>query len=103
MPGQPVINQKHVRLRQDNGTEVTATYLQAEDTPGTRTRGLTIRVRMQAEVLSSTATVTPTIQFRLDVGDGMGYGAWNLVTATSGIRIFVSGNYSDHDATTAQL
>jgi hypothetical protein len=92
-------NQKSFRGRNDDGTEVTATYIAALNTNWSQAQDANFRLRYAIAITSGGTTWNnlTTIKFQYNKNSA----GWNDITsASSNVRLFTSANVTDETATT---
>jgi hypothetical protein len=99
MGSTPNITQASFRGREDDGSEITATWKANANTNWSQATGATFRVRF---LITSTGTagdtVSPQLQYNHDAG------GWNNVTgASSKVKGVNSANITNQEATTQQV
>ena len=96
----PIYDQDSVRLRHDDGTEVTANWLVPVNTNAKARAGWTCRSRYLIQETAGKATENFTPELRYSYNGG----AYALLTTSSSyIKLIASGTVSDGTATTQQL
>ena len=99
-PGQSLLDQKHFRFYQDDAGLNAATALAAEDTDITAAVNDTVRLRI--ETANTGAAVKNNLARKLQVSmDGGAYA--DISTSNGRIRLQLSSQFADGDATTARL
>lgn len=95
----PVTVQSDFRLRNDDGSQTTATWVANQNTNASLLSNKNYRVRFNIRETNNRAF---TLDAQLEYNKG-GAG-WNAVNASSSnVRTFASANFADGDATTEQL
>jgi hypothetical protein len=98
------LTQSNWRWRNDDGTQITATWIAAENTTPTITSGEnTLRLRIEVyNTLSDTTYLEDTLQYATSTS-----GPWTNITSTAGSNAFMLAGTSpyvvDSEATTMQL
>lgn len=90
--------QSAFRIRSDDGTEATATWLAALDTNAALARNARFRIRFQVTVVGASIGFTPQLQASLN-----GAAFANVTTSSSIAKAYTSANVADGTATTEQL
>lgn len=93
-----LLQQDYFRVRNDDGSETTATWVAAENTNASLTLDTTFRLRF---VLDETAGGSATAGFNFYFSRNGG--AYTQITTASAARFVTSGNVTDGAATTKQL
>jgi hypothetical protein len=94
----PTFTQSHFRLRNDNGSESSATWIAAVDTNGILTCNLNFRVRFVVHNSGGNGAIVPYLYYSLNSG---GYSA--VSASSTSIKSIGSLYVSDNTATTNQL
>jgi hypothetical protein len=113
-PPLPFVSQIHSRWREDNGTEATATWREAEDV-GSPTSGAALgkgsTTRLRIEVANTGGGTASNYAYQLEYASSSdactsNFSIWNTVPVTAGTEPFemaTSSYFTDGDSTSARL
>lgn len=96
----PSFTQVAFRIRNDDGSETTATWRQAINTPDTKIVNENFRVRFRIDEGNSYAWSNLTFNLYYQKNGAGGYAA---VTGSTPVQFALSGNFADHANCTTQL